>query len=91
MSIKDKLTELARIVLGVILALGLLYGAYVAFSGGAALDPDNIRAAFSQDETTMTDAQIAEARGNSQLVCLEGSTHPTPECADLLQSTEHAN
>lgn len=90
MSIKDKLTELARIVLGIILALGLLYGAYVAFSGGAALDPNNIKAAFSHDETTMTDAQIAHARGNSQIICLKGSAHPTPECADI-QSTEHAN
>ena len=47
-TIKDKLTNLTRIVLGTIAVLGLLYGAFVAFSGGAALNPNNIEAALNQ-------------------------------------------
>ena len=71
-TIKDKLTNLTRIVLGTIAVLGLLYGAFVAFSGGAALDPNSIEAALNQAKE---ESLPAPPTGEPQIICGEHSIY----------------
>ena len=71
-TIKEKLTNLARIVLGTIAALGLLYGVFVALSGGAALDPNNIEAALRQAQE---DSLPAPPTGEPQIICGDHSIY----------------
>lgn len=74
-TIKNKLSNLVRILLGTIAALGLLYGAFVAFSGGAALDPSNIEAALNQ---AREESLPAPPTGEPLIVCGDHSIYDCP-------------
>lgn len=78
-TIKDKLTNLTRIVLGTIAVLGLLYGAFVAFSGGVALAPSSIEAALNQAKE---ESLPAPPTGEPQIICGDHSIYSLDDCSN---------